>query len=406
MDLSLFTFNPSLKDKRMEGDFIKINEWMLPLSWLYGLGVRLRNQLFEIGLLKSRSFDIPVISVGNITVGGSGKTPHVEYLIRLLKDRAKVAVLSRGYKRKSRGYVLAGEKTTMSDIGDEPFQMKTKFPDIYVAVDKNRCHGIDTLTGSKETKDTDVILLDDAFQHRYVKPGINILLVDYHRLIIYDKLLPAGRLREPQNGKSRADIVIITKCPKDLKPMEYRVIIKAMNLYPYQQLYFTTLEYDNLRPMFCGEERPLKSISKKENILLLTGIASPKQMIYDLKGCSPNITPMTFPDHHQFTKKDIERINDAFAAMQSPKIIITTEKDNARLFGMEGLSDEVRHNIYILPVKIKFMPGQEKEFNNKIIGYVQKNSKNSILAKAKDDNKPQNGDNTRHGTGTISFRNN
>lgn len=406
MDLSLFTFNPSLKDKRMEGDFIKINEWMLPLSWLYGLGVRLRNQLFEIGLLKSRSFDIPVISVGNITVGGSGKTPHVEYLIRLLKDRAKVAVLSRGYKRKSRGYVLAGEKTTMSDIGDEPFQVKTKFPDIYVAVDKNRCHGIDTLTGSKETKDTDVILLDDAFQHRYVKPGINILLVDYHRLIIYDKLLPAGRLREPQNGKSRADIVIITKCPKDLKPMEYRVIIKAMNLYPYQQLYFTTLEYDNLRPMFCGEERPLKSISKKENILLLTGIASPKQMIYDLKECSPNITPMTFPDHHQFTKKDIERINDAFAAMQSPKIIITTEKDNARLFGMEGLSDEVRHNIYILPVKIKFMPGQEKEFNNKIIGYVQKNSKNSILAKAKDDNKPQNGDNTRHGTGTISFRNN
>lgn len=406
MDLSLFTFNPSLKDKRMEGDFIKINEWMLPLSWLYGLGVRLRNQLFEIGLLKSRSFDIPVISVGNITVGGSGKTPHVEYLIRLLKDRAKVAVLSRGYKRKSRGYMLAGEKTTMSDIGDEPFQMKTKFPDIYVAVDKNRCHGIDTLTGSKETKDTDVILLDDAFQHRYVKPGINILLVDYHRLIIYDKLLPAGRLREPQNGKSRADIVIITKCPKDLKPMEYRVIIKAMNLYPYQQLYFTTLEYDNLRPMFCGEERPLKSISKKENILLLTGIASPKQMIYDLKECSPNITPMTFPDHHQFTKKDIERINDAFAAMQSPKIIITTEKDNARLFGMEGLSDEVRHNIYILPVKIKFMPGQEKEFNNKIIGYVQKNSKNSILAKAKDDNKPQNGDNTRHGTGTISFRNN
>ena len=406
MDLSLFTFNPSLKDKRMEGDFIKINEWMLPLSWLYGLGVRLRNQLFEIGLLKSRSFDIPVISVGNITVGGSGKTPHVEYLIRLLKDRAKVAVLSRGYKRKSRGYVLAGEKTTMSDIGDEPFQMKTKFPDIYVAVDKNRCHGIDTLTGSKETKDTDVILLDDAFQHRYVKPGINILLVDYHRLIIYDKLLPAGRLREPQNGKSRADIVIITKCPKDLKPMEYRVIIKAMNLYPYQQLYFTTLEYDNLRPMFCGEERPLKSISKKENILLLTGIASPKQIIYHLKECSPNITPMTFPDHHQFTKKDIERINDAFAAMQSPKIIITTEKDNARLFGMEGLSDEVRHNIYILPVKIKFMPGQEKEFNNKIIGYVQKNSKNSILAKAKDDNKPQNSDNTRHGTGTISFRNN
>lgn len=390
----------------MEGDFIKINEWMLPLSWLYGLGVRLRNQLFELGILKSRSFDIPIISVGNITVGGSGKTPHVEYLIRLLKDHAKVAVLSRGYKRKSKGYVLAGDETPMKDIGDEPFQMKTKFPDTHVAVDKNRCHGIDMLTGNKETSDTDVILLDDAFQHRYVKPGVNILLVDYHRLIIYDKLLPAGRLREPQSGKARADIVIITKCPKDMKPMEYRVIIKAMNLYPYQQLFFTTLEYDNLRPMFCGEERPLKSIGKNENILLLTGIASPKQMIYDLKEYSGNITPLTFPDHHQFTSNDIERINEAFKAMPSPKTIITTEKDNARLFGMDGLSDEVRHNMYMLPVRIKFMLEQEEEFNNKIIGYVQKNSKNSILVKTKDDNKPENGDNTRHRAGTISFRNN
>ncbi len=390
----------------MEGDFIKINEWLLPLSWIYGLGVRIRNQMFELGILKSRSFDIPVISVGNITVGGSGKTPHVEYLIRLLKDKVKVAVLSRGYKRKSRGYVLAGKDTGMKMIGDEPFQMKTKFPDIHVAVDKNRCHGIERITNDVESRDTDVILLDDAFQHRYVKPGINILLVDYHRLIIYDKLLPAGRLREPQSGKSRADIVIVTKCPKDLKPMEYRVIIKAMNLYPYQQLYFTALDYDRLHPMFCGEERPLESISENENILLLTGIASPKQLAYDLKAYSENITPLTFPDHHQFSKKDIERINEVFESLPSPKIIITTEKDNARLFGMKGLSDEVRKNIYTLPVRIKFMLGQEEEFNNKIIGYVQKNSKNSILAKRKDVNKSDNGNNTGHRPGTISFRNN
>ena len=390
----------------MEGDFIKINEWMLPLSWLYGLGVRLRNQMFELGILKSRSFDIPVISVGNITVGGSGKTPHVEYLIRLLKDKVKVAVLSRGYKRKSKGFVLADAETCMKDIGDEPYQMKTKFPDIHVAVDKNRCHGIDMLTGNEKSNDTDVILLDDAFQHRYVKPGVNILLVDYHRLIIYDKLMPAGRLREPQNGKARADIVIITKCPKDLKPMEFRVIIKAMNLYPYQQLFFTTLEYDKLRQMQGGEEMSLKQLNKNTNILLLTGIASPKQMTYDLKEYSDNITPMTFPDHHQFTDKDIELINNTFSQMSSPKMIITTEKDSVRLTGMEGLSDEIRRNIYILPIRIKFMLGQEEEFNNKIIGYVQKNSKNSILAKTKDDNKPKNGDNPRHRTGTISFRNN
>lgn len=390
----------------MEGDFIKINEWMLPLSWLYGLGVRLRNQLFELGILKSRSFDIPVISVGNITVGGSGKTPHVEYLIRLLKDKTKVAVLSRGYKRKSKGYVLAGKETEMKVIGDEPYQMKSKFPDVYVAVDKNRCHGIDTLTCDEATKDTDVILLDDAFQHRYVKPGINILLVDYHRLIIYDKLLPAGRLREPQSGKARADIVIITKCPKDLKPMEYRVIIKAMDLFPYQKLFFTTLEYDCLTPVYGGKKRPLDSIGRNENILLLTGIASPKQMTYDLKEYTPNITPMAFTDHHQFTKKDIERINRTFEKMPSPKMVITTEKDNARLSGMKGLSDNVRRNIYTLPVRVKFMLGQEEEFNNKIIGYVQKNSKNSILAKTKDENKSKNSNNIRNRPGTISFRNN
>ena len=390
----------------MEGDFIKINEWLLPFSWLYGLGVRLRNHLFELGILKSRSFDIPVISVGNITVGGSGKTPHVEYLIRLLKGNCKVAVLSRGYKRKSKGYVLADGETRMKDIGDEPFQMKTKFPDIHVAVDKNRCHGIDMLTNEEATKDTDVILLDDAFQHRYVKPGINILLVDYHRLIIYDKLLPAGRLREPQSGKARADIVIITKCPKDLKPMEYRVIIKAMDLYPYQQLYFTSFDYDSLRPVFGEGERPLDGISGNDNILLLTGIASPKQMVYDLREYSKNITQLAFPDHHQFTKKDIERINTAFAGMPSPKMIITTEKDNARLAGMEGLSDDVRRNLFMLPIRVKFMLGQEEDFNNKILGYVQKNSKNSILAKTKDDHKSANGDNTRHRIRTISFRNN
>ncbi len=390
----------------MEGDFIKISEWLLPLSWLYGLGVRLRNQLFELGILKSRSFDIPVISVGNITVGGSGKTPHVEYLIRLLKDKGKVAVLSRGYKRKSKGYVLAHADTEMREIGDEPYQMKQKFNDIYVAVDKNRCHGIDRITGDEETKDTDVILLDDAFQHRYVKPGINILLVDYHRLIIYDKLLPAGRLREPLSGKARADIVIITKCPKELKPMEYRVIIKAMNLYPYQQLFFSTLEYDDLKSVFGNKTKTLDSIKAgKENILLLTGIASPKQMIYDLKPYSDNITPLTFGDHHQFTARDIERINEAFGNMPSPKIIITTEKDNSRLAGMDGLSDEVRHNLYMLPVRIKFMLDQEEEFNEKIIGYVRKNSRNSILAKAKDDNKPKNSNNSGNRPRTISFRN-
>ena len=393
---------------RTEGDFIKVNEWLIPFSWFYGAAVRLRNQLFDFGILKSRAFNIPVIAVGNITVGGSGKTPHAEYLIRLLQDKVKVAVLSRGYKRKTKGYVLADKESTIADIGDEPFQMMRKYPKAYVAVDKKRCRGIDNLTTEPETSDVDVILLDDAFQHRYVKPGINVLLVDYHRLIIYDKLLPAGRLREPMKGKSRADIVIITKCPKDLKPMEFRVLTKAMNLYPYQDLYFTTLEYDPLRRVFeqaAEPEIPLDSI-KQQNVLLITGIASPKQMMIDLQPYTENIQSMAFGDHHNFKPKDIRRINEAFDAMPSPKIIITTEKDAVRLEQAEELSDEVKKHLYALPVHIKFMLEQEEDFNSKIISYVRKNSRNSILVKAKDDNKPKDNHHTGDRPRTISFRNN
>ena len=372
---------------RTEGDFIKITEWLLPISWLYGIGVRVRNWMFDIGILKSKSYDIPVISVGNITVGGSGKTPHVEYLVDLLHKTEKVAVLSRGYKRKSRGYVLAGKNVTMPEIGDEPFQIHRKFGDIYVAVDKNRRRGIEHITHDSKTSDTDVILLDDAYQHRYVKPGINILLVDYHRLIIYDRLLPAGRLREPKEGTSRADIVIITKCPKDLKPMEFRVLKRALNLYPYQELFFTTLKYNSLIQVFGKRRRALDEIGQDTNILLLTGIASPQQMMVDLQPLSKSITPMTFGDHHQFSNADAERINESFEAMPSPKIIITTEKDSTRLLQLEALSDEVKKNIYALPIEIKFMLGGEEEFNNKITSYVRKNSRNSILAKRKDVNK-------------------
>lgn len=372
---------------RTEGDFIKINEWLLPLSWLYGLGVRLRNWMFNIGLKKSRSFDIPVISVGNITVGGSGKTPHVEYLINLLHEKFRVAVLSRGYKRKSSGYLLADKDTTMPEIGDEPFQMKSKYKDIYVAVDKNRCHGIDRLTTDEATKDVDAILLDDAYQHRYVKPGINILLIDYHRLIINDKLLPAGRMREPKEGTSRADIVIITKCPKDLKPMEFRVLKRALNLYPYQELYFTTLRYNALKALFSDEHLSLNALPKNVNIMLLTGIASPEQMMVDLQTVSKRITPLTFGDHHLFTAEDVEQINSTFAAMHKPKVIITTEKDATRLENLDGLSEETKSNIYALPIRIQFMLGGEEEFNNKIISYVRKNSRNSILVKRKNDHK-------------------
>ena len=282
--------------------------------------------------------------------------------------------------------------------------MKQKFADITVAVDKDRCHGIEQL--SEQNKQLDVVLLDDAFQHRYVKPGINILLVDYHRLIIYDKLLPAGRLREPMNGKDRADIVIVTKCPKDLKPMEFRVITKAMSLYPYQQLFFTTLVYDELKPVFAGNKQALTlSQLKDRNVLLLTGIASPEQLEHDLSPLT-HLTPLAFNDHHQFNKKDITLINDTFASMQSPKCIITTEKDATRMQSVEGFSDEVRQHTFVIPVRIEFMLEQEETFNKYIIGYVRKNSRNSILVKRKDDIKPQDSNHSGDRPRTISFRDN
>ena len=366
----------------MEGDFIKINKWLLPLSCFYGIGVKFRNLLFEMGVLKSRSFNVPVISVGNITVGGTGKTPHTEYLGRLLRDYFNVAILSRGYKRKSKGFLVASAHTTMQEIGDEPYQMKQKFADITVAVDKDRCHGIEQLS-----------------EH-------NILLVDYHRLIIYDKLLPAGRLREPMNGKDRADIVIVTKCPKDLKPMEFRVITKAMSLYPYQQLFFTTLVYDELKPVFAGNKQALTlSQLKDRNVLLLTGIASPEQLEHDLSPLT-HLTPLAFNDHHQFNKKDITLINDTFASMQSPKCIITTEKDATRMQSVEGFSDEVRQHTFVIPVRIEFMLEQEETFNKYISGYVRKNSRNSILVKRKDDIKPQDSNHSGDRPRTISFRDN
>ena len=367
----------------MEGDYIKIHSSLLPLSFLYGMGVRFRNMLFDTGILESRSFPVPVISVGNITVGGAGKTPHVEYLIRLLCETKRVSVLSRGYKRRTKGYLLASSSSTSLELGDEPYQMYLKYGrQVHVAVSANRCEGIERLCSDPETKDTDVILLDDAFQHRYVKPGVNILLVDYHRLIVYDKLLPAGRLREPKDGKRRADIVIVTKCPPDLRPMDFRVITKALNLYPYQKLFFTTIEYGDLIPLFTNSRSlALSEITSDYEVLVLSGIASPQHLLCDIQKHTENVIPMTFRDHHIFTPKDIARINNTFDSLSSKRIIITTEKDAARLVGLDGMSDDVRNHIYALPIKTTFLLEQQEQFDEFILSYVLKNSKDSILHK-------------------------
>lgn len=391
----------------------KTYRWLLPLSWLYGLGVAIRNWLFNKDILRQQSFDLPVINVGNLTVGGTGKTPHVEYLIRLLSPVTRVAVLSRGYKRKTKGYHLATSQSSASEIGDEPFQMKHKFPGIYVAVDESRPEGIRRLTTDDTTADTGAVILDDAYQHRYVKPGMNILLTDYNRLFIYDLLLPAGKLREPPESKKRANIVIVTKCPKTLKPIDFRVLAKQLDLYPYQSLYFTTLSYGAPYLLFSSEEQKTAATTTKEqlplarqHVLLLTGIAAPQEMADDVRRKCKHLGTLFFEDHHAFTKADIQHINKAFDALPLPRLIITTEKDASRLRPLSGLSDDVRKNLYVLPVKVAFLNGQEETFNSKILAYVRENTTNGSMAQGAHDEPSGNSHHLRHRTGTISFRDN
>lgn len=361
----------------------QICKCLYPLSFLYGTGVRIRNALFDWGVLHSQSFDVPVISVGNITVGGTGKTPHVEYLINLLRPRFNIAVLSRGYKRKSSGFMEIHTHTPVEQSGDEPLQMKRKFPGVHIAVDKNRRRGIQLLLG--QTPPIEAILLDDAFQHRYVQPGINILLINYHRLLCNDALLPAGRLREPASEQHRANIVIVTKCPGNIKPMEYRILSKQLNLYPYQQLYFSTIKYGAIYPLHSQGAYgniTLASLTEKDSVLLFTAIASPEAIVCELKKHPSRIHTANFPDHHFFNKTDIRELGDTFNSMPGErKIIVTTEKDATRLLRLPYLEEKLKSHIYILPIEISFLQNQQEKFNKYITDYVTKNSRNSSLSK-------------------------
>lgn len=345
---------------------------LLPLAALYGLAVAVRNRLFDRGVLRARSYGFAVISVGNLTVGGTGKTPHIEYLVRLLRRHARVAVLSRGYKRRSSGFVLADAATPMSELGDEPYQMHRKFPDVQVAVCANRREGIERLTAgltAAEQKEQ-VVLLDDAFQHRYVKPGLQILLIDYNRPIWRDALLPAGRLREPVAAKARAQIVVVTKCPPTLKPIDYRNLTKALGLFPYQSLFFSTMRYGRPWPVFGGAA----TFEPAARVLLIVGIARPEPLIDELQQRGLRPTTLRFADHHNYTPRDAARMNHAFSALcaEGPAVALTTEKDAARLSGPVGaaLSPALKGALYALPIEVEFLRGAGPRFNEKILSYV------------------------------------
>lgn len=352
--------------------------WLLtPFSLIYGAVTGIRNLFFDWKLLQSEKFGLPVISVGNLTVGGTGKTPHTEYLINLLKDKYRVALLSRGYKRKSKGFQLATAASTATEIGDEPYQVSAKFPDIYVAVDADRRNGIRQLCEGEASSDVEVVLLDDAFQHRYVVPGINIVLMDYNRPIYEDAMMPVGMLREPFSSLRRAHVVIVTKCPKDIKPIDFRVVTKHLDLRPYQRLFFTTFSYGDMMSFNAPHEhKPLTALTPDTHILLVTGIASAAPLVEKLREHTEHITHMEYGDHHDFTATELKEISKTYAAINATKkLIITTEKDAARLRDLP-LDEVVTSNLHILPIEVEFLQEQQESFNNYITDYVSKNSRN------------------------------
>lgn len=338
---------------------------LLPMSKIYGMVTSVRNTMFNCGLLKQRSFDVPVIVVGNIAVGGSGKTPHTEYLIEALKNKYKIGVLSRGYKRKTKGFILANPQSTPLTIGDEPYQIYRKYGrEVVVAVSEDRCKGIDAIL--KAYPDINLVILDDAFQHRYVKPAISIVLTEFNNPVFNDTMLPLGRLRESSRAIYRADMVIVTKCPIALKPVEYRIFKNHLALYPYQKLYFSRFKYSNLKPVFPEETKQvpyLDYLSEQDRLLVISGIANPRPFVKYIKSFKPLVKVNVFPDHHYFSRKDIALISRRYNEIKARhKFIVTTEKDAVRLANNPYYPQELKHMTFYLPVKVEFDNGSGDNF--------------------------------------------
>jgi len=351
-----------------------VNILLFPFSLIYGSLLYIRNKLYDWEILKSTTFNFSVISVGNLNLGGVGKTPHVEYLIRLLEKDFKVATLSRGYKRKTKGFYLSNKKSTIIDIGDEPLQYKIKFDNIIVAVDEKRVNGIKKIIESQP--EINVILLDDAFQHRAVNPDINILVTDYNKLYIKDSVIPSGSLREWSSGSKRADIIIVSKTSKVLSLIEKEKIKEQLKPNPNQEVYFSYIKYGDLTP-YNNSAREVQPIEKDFSILLLTGIAQPKPLFYELNDEYNFIEHIKFPDHHNYLKSDITSIKKKFNNLHgNNKIIITTEKDIMRLSLPKILTQLQDIPIFYIPIEICFHDNDKEEFDKKILNYVTANSRN------------------------------
>jgi tetraacyldisaccharide 4'-kinase len=346
-----------------------------PLSWLYGLGVIVRNKLFDWRVLRSEEFDIPIVCVGNLTVGGTGKTPHTEFLIEHLSKRYRVAVLSRGYKRKTRGFVEATPQSSYRKVGDEPRQIKLKFPEIPVAVCEKRSIGIRKLC--ELYPEINLILLDDAFQHRQVEAWVNILLVDYNRPVCRDHFLPLGRLRDGLGQMKRAQIVVVTKCPEAIKPIDLRVTRKELDLYPYQRLYFSRPVQSPLAAIF--PEHGLSAPRPGTPAIAMAGIANPSLFFGQLNLKLDVVKTIVYPDHYAYKVRDLERLKKMLSVSPPDTIVVVTEKDAVKLSSRQKIPESLQKKLWYAPIEVSFLDHGEIGFTRQIDEYVRTNHKYSIL---------------------------
>ena len=354
-----------------------VNAILTPFSWAYGAGVWLRNTAFDIGLLKSEKFDVPIVSVGNITVGGTGKTPHVEYIVKELMHQYHIGVLSRGYKRETKGFIMARDTLGPKDLGDEPYQIYRKFSGgITLAVCEDRRTGIREML--KLDPKINLIVLDDGFQHRYVKPKVNVVLVDYNRPPHTDKLLPLGTLREPMKRLYKADMVVVTKCPDEISALDVKLCIKNLDLTPSQDLYFSKVKYSNPEPVFPVNNVMLDDLSflAPDDLLLgLTGIANHRPFVKYLRTFNAQVKVIHYDDHHEYTREDFKYIIRVFNELQARrKFIITTEKDAVRILNNPYFPPEMRAYIYFVPINVMFNVG-EKVFIDDLNAKIQSQNK-------------------------------
>ncbi len=341
---------------------------LLPFSVVYGAVATIRNKLYDCQILKSKSYSEPVISVGNLTVGGTGKTPHIEYLVRLLSDK-KVAVVSRGYGRRTNGFVDVEVDAEVQNVGDEPLQIKRKFQQVRVIVDEVRTHAIDVLLSGSNAPD--VFLLDDAFQHRQVNAGLKMVLVDYNRPIFNDLMMPSGRLREPRRNINRADIVVVTKCPDNLTEDIRAEFSNKLKLKHNQPVFFTKFEYGELQPL-----NGTKAVTqlKDTKITVATGIAQPQRVYQYLETQGAEVAKIEFPDHHFFTEADIANIKKVFQKSDS-QMVVVTEKDTMRLIDSKLLDMLIGIPLYSLPIEVAFTDGRQSAFNKLIADFVARSLK-------------------------------